>query len=172
MRRLKWNLHRKRSDNEFDWRSQGVVSSIRNQGGCGSCYAFATTAVIESFYAIQTDSQKFIDFSPQQVVDCSSNGNYGCNGGDFGPTFNYLLEQGGKIATEDSYPYIGTDEACKIDGVDQIDLGNLGAGFIDDEDEEELAEALVNYEPMYVHKSLDSKRLMFAHILEQCDPEF
>jgi len=155
LRRSKRNLHRQREDDQstdgFDWRTKGVVASIKNQEVCGSCYAFATVAVLESAYAIKTKSQNVINFSPQQIVDCSrSNGNGGCCGGNFEPTVKYVLEQDGKIGTEDSYPYAEKEQRCKTYGVDQIDLGNIDYHQIPKGDEKAMAEALANYGPMYL----------------------
>jgi C1A family cysteine protease len=180
LRRSKRNLHRKGSkerrffsdwfwdifnkdDNddiklpdEFDWRTKGVVSGIKNQEGCGSCYAFATTAVMESLYAIKTQSENVTNFSPQQIVDCSSNGNSGCHGGLFEPSVKYLSGQGGKIATEDSYPYVGREETCKTAGVNQINLGNIESGSISKGNEKKLAKALVKYGPIFIGLNYNS----------------
>jgi C1A family cysteine protease len=149
------------STDEFDWRTKGVVSSVKNQGECGSCYAFATTAVLESLYAIKTQSQNVIELSPQQIVDCSTDGNYGCNGGLFEPSVEYISGQGGKIATEDSYPYVGTEETCKTADVNEIDLGNIEYGVISKGNETELAEALVNYGPICFGLHVDTDAFMF-----------
>ncbi len=116
---------------------------------------------MESVYAIKTKSQNVISFSPQQIVDCSSDGNGGCNGGDFTPTINYLSGQGGKIATTDSYPYVGTAETCKTDGINEVDLGNIEYGSTKAGNEKELAKALVKYGPMYIALNADSDLLMF-----------
>jgi len=187
LRRLKRNLHRRRykdrrffsdwfwdffdknddknnnnqSSNVFDWRTKNVVSSIKNQLKCGCCYAFATAAVMESLYAIKTRSQNVIDFSPQQFVDCSSNGNNGCTGGNFPPSIRYLSGQGGKIATESSYSYAGKKQTCKTNGVNQINLGNIESGPIPEGDETKLAEALANYGPIFIGLDADSKLFMF-----------
>ena len=81
--------------------------------------------LLESLYAIKTKSENVIDFSPQQIIDCSSNGNNGCNGGNFPPSIRYILGQGGKIATLASYPYAGKKQTCKTSGINQINLGNI-----------------------------------------------
>jgi C1A family cysteine protease len=130
---------------------------------------------MESAYAINSNSENVIDFSPQQIVDCSSDGNYGCDGGNFEPTFNYLKQQGNKIATEDSYPYVGTKETCTTDGVDQIDLEQLNATLIESGDETALAEALVNYGPMYIAINANHEFVMFYRngivTTDDCPPD-
>jgi C1A family cysteine protease len=62
---------------EVDWRTKGIITAIKNQGKCGSCWAFAATAAHES-YQVQTKGQKItIDLSEQQLVDCSTISPYG-----------------------------------------------------------------------------------------------
>jgi C1A family cysteine protease len=153
--------YNKRSPTEFDWRTKNVVSSIKDQGQCGSCYAFATSAVMESAHAIKTRSGNVIDFSPQEIVDCSSNGNYGCDGGDFGPTVNYLSGQKGEIATLASYPYVATQETCQTSNIKRIDLGHIKYGQVTQGDETKLAEAVVNNGPLYIALYANTQDFMF-----------
>ncbi|KAH7933067.1 hypothetical protein HPB49_007726 [Dermacentor silvarum] len=99
---------------KFDWRNvSGVnyVSPVRNQGGCGSCYAFASMALLESRLRIATNNKVQRVFSPQDVVSCSPY-SQGCSGG-----FPYLI--GGKYAQdygvvdEECNRYTGQDGPCK-----------------------------------------------------------
>ncbi|CAF1360292.1 unnamed protein product [Adineta steineri] len=145
----------------FDWRTKSIVSSVKNQLKCGCCYAFATATVLETLYVLKTKSQNIIDFSAQQIADCSSNGNNGCSGGNFPPSVRYLLGQGGKIATEASYPYAGKKQTCNTNNLNQIDLGNIEYGAIPEGDEKNLAEVLMNYGPIFIGLDADSKRFMF-----------
>ncbi|CAF4032068.1 unnamed protein product, partial [Rotaria sordida] len=146
----------------FDWRTKTVVSPIKSQGGCGSCYAFASVAVLESVYAIKTNSKNVTEFSPQQIVDCSNNGNSGCYGGLFQPTIEYFKEKGGKIATDASYPYVGrTDESCRKDGINEIDLGQIEYIDIPVGDEKQMAEVLINNGPIFIGLDADSELFMF-----------
>ncbi|CAF3313614.1 unnamed protein product [Rotaria sp. Silwood2] len=174
-RNLKKRLHKDRrlsetSSNDtneqikaFDWRTKNVVTSVKDQGQCGSCYAFATTAVLESVYAIKKNSKKPTDFSPQQLVDCSKEnyGNYGCNGGNFPPSISYFSATGGKIATEASYPYAEEEQSCRTDGVTQLDLGKVEYVEIPLGDEKQMAEAITNYGPMFIGLDANSKLFMF-----------
>lgn len=91
--------------NAVDWRTQGVVNPVKDQGQCGSCWAFSAVAGLESAYALRTG--KLVSLSEQQVVDCSKNGNYGCDGGDLPPAFDYVKSKG--IMRESDYPYKARD---------------------------------------------------------------
>jgi hypothetical protein len=146
--------------NSFDWRDKGVVTSIKNQESCGSCYAFASAAVMESLYAIKTKSQSPIDLSPQQIVDCSTE-NSGCNGGLFDPTVSYITSNGGNLATEESYPYTGIENTCKTDGISEVDLGTIQYEDIERGDENGMAEKLVQNGPMFIGLHVDVPEFMF-----------
>ncbi|CAF0831642.1 unnamed protein product [Rotaria sp. Silwood1] len=164
-----WNLITPDSNNNinaqstssFDWRNKNVVGSVKDQLKCGCCYAFATASILESLYAIKTNSKTVIELSPQQITDCSSNGNLGCSGGGFPPSIRYILGQGNKLATHSSYPYVGTKQTCKTNGINQINLGNIQYGAIPEGDEKTMAEALVKYGPLFIGLDADSKLFMF-----------
>jgi len=153
-----FNRDKNQSIDLFDWRTKSLVSSVKNQLKCGCCYAFATATIMETLYAIKTKSSTIVEFSAQQLADCSNNG---CKGGNFPPSVRYLLEQGGKIATEASYPYAGKKQTCKTNDLNQISLGNIEYGSIPEGDENNMAEALVNYGPLFIGLDADSKRFMF-----------
>ncbi|KAF4669530.1 hypothetical protein FOL46_001353 [Perkinsus olseni] len=92
-----------------DWRDKNVLNPIKNQGDCGSCWAFSATGALEAQYAIATG--KLLSFSEQQLVDCSGGyGNEGCNGGIMDAAYNYTQHYG--IDQESTYPYKAEDERC------------------------------------------------------------
>jgi len=101
------------ADPAWDWRDKKVVSAVKNQGSCGSCWAFSSTGAIESQDAIKTGTLKLV--SEQQLVDCAKNfKNMGCRGGLPSQAFQYVMWAGG-IQAGTTYPYTARDGTCKFD---------------------------------------------------------
>jgi cathepsin L len=101
---------------DVDWRTHtpAVVTPVKNQGGCGSCWAFSTVETMESNIAMNTG--KLLELSPQQVVSCSKNaehcgGDGGCQGSTSWLGFNYTIGAG--ITDEKDYPYKATTGTCQ-----------------------------------------------------------
>jgi cathepsin L len=99
-----------------NWEDKGAVTPVKNQGQCGSCWAFSTTGSLEGAHFIAT--QKLDSYSEQQLVDCSgSYKNQGCNGGLMDQAFWYVKDNG--ITLESTYPYRGVGGACKYQTTDK-----------------------------------------------------
>jgi len=84
-----------------DWRNKGAVTAVKNQGQCGSCWAFGATEAIESQWYIH--KHHLVELAPQQLVSCDTV-DQGCNGGDSPSAYQYV-EQAGGIMPEADYPY-------------------------------------------------------------------
>lgn len=96
----------------IDWRQKGAVSSVKDQGQCGSCWTFSSTGAIEGSWAISKG--QLLDLAEQQLVDCATGfkyGSHGCNGGQMEGAFKYVIENG--QCTESSYPYTAKDGTCQ-----------------------------------------------------------
>ncbi|KAK1439012.1 hypothetical protein QVD17_04827 [Tagetes erecta] len=94
---------------KVDWRERGAVAPIKNQGGCGSCWAFSTVAAVEGVNKIVTG--EMISLSEQELVDCDNVNNFGCNGGTMDLAFEFIVSNGG-INSESDYPYKGVGDVC------------------------------------------------------------
>jgi len=97
----------------FDWRAHDRLTPVKDQGQCGSCWAFSCTESIESVYMIAKGigGAGMPPLAPQEIVDCDHNGVYGCNGGELPSCFDFVKGEG--LEKEASYPYHARDGTCE-----------------------------------------------------------
>lgn len=132
----------------FDWRDK-VNVPIRNQGQCGSCWAFATVSPLEYQYTYKTN--KPLHISEQNLVSCNTH-KYSCEKGGWWD-FDDLMKNG--IVLDDSYSYDGKDELCKkIEPVNYIKVINWGNI---DNNIESIKSAIFQYGPIVSGVSVDKE---------------
>jgi len=137
----------------FDWRDKGAVTAVKNQGDCGSCWAFSTTGNIEGQWFLA--GNKIVSLSEQNLVDCdhncyqnnTSDCDSGCEGGLQPNAYNYVIQNGG-IDTEDSYPYTAEDDTCAFKAAD-VGAKITNWTFVST-DEGQIATYLVDHGPLAV----------------------
>jgi C1A family cysteine protease len=147
-----WKYASVTAPDSIDWVDLGAVTPPKNQGRCGSCWAFSTTGAVEAIHKIRTG--RLVSLSEQELVSCSR-ANMGCNGGLMDHAFEWIISNGG-IDSERQYPYSAMGEECntyklqlhvaEIDGFEDVPPG----------DEDELEKA-VSQQPVSIAIEADTR---------------
>jgi len=142
---------------KVDWRLKGAVTAVKNQGQCGSCWAFSTTGSTEGQNAIK--NKELISLSEQQLVDCAGGkwGNMGCNGGLMDQGFDYIKAVGG-LEKESTYRYTAKDGSCKFSKT-KVVVSISGHTDVRRGDENALKQAVATVGPISV--AIDASHMSF-----------
>nr|P25784.1 RecName: Full=Digestive cysteine proteinase 3; Flags: Precursor [Homarus americanus] len=157
---------------DVDWRTKALVTPVKDQEQCGSCWAFSATGALEGQHFLKND--ELVSLSEQQLVDCSTDyGNDGCGGGWMTSAFDYIKDNGG-IDTESSYPYEAEDRSCRFDA---NSIGAICTGSVEvQHTEEALQEAVSGVGPISV--AIDASHFSFqfyssgVYYEQNCSPTF
>ncbi|KAH6772698.1 Granulin repeat cysteine protease family protein [Perilla frutescens var. hirtella] len=124
-----------------DWREKGAVAPVKDQGQCGSCWAFSTIGAVEGVNRIVTGDMKVL--SEQELVDCDTTFNQGCNGGLMDYAFEFIIKNGG-IDTEEDYPYRAVDATCDVNRKNARVVSIDSYEDVPENDEQALKKAVAN----------------------------
>jgi len=140
---------------DFDWRPQGAVNTVKDQGQCGSCWAFATVANIEGAAFVSTG--QLLSLSEQELINCDTHKgtdthgdaygpDAGCNGGLPEWAYAAMIDQKLGLELESDIPYRGSNGKCNVDAAKEQAF--VGEWTDLSQDEDELAAAMMQYGPL------------------------
>lgn len=163
----KFQVNNNAAPASFDWRQQGAVGAVKDQGQCGSCWAFSTVANLEGLYHIRNNQS--VVLSEQSLVDCDKVDS-GCNGGLMENALAYVRDHG--IPLSSAYPYKGRDQRCQSF---TSTMKVSGFTFAPSEDEEQIKAMLAQTGPLSIAVNAEPFQFYDGGILDadedECDPQ-
>jgi len=152
----------------FDWRPKGAVTPVKDQGQCGSCWAFSATGNMEGQWFLA--GHNLTGLSEQNLVDCDhectnydgqSSCDQGCDGGLQPNAYEYVIKSGG-IDTENSYPYQGMDNTCNFQ---PSTIGAKISNFtMVSSDENQMAAYLIKNGPLAITANAEEWQFYFGGV--------
>lgn len=146
----------RRNEDEVDWRTKGAVNPVKNQGSCGSCWAFSAIQNCESAEFLTYNT--LYTFSEQLLVDCDTTDS-GCHGGFPANAYEFILNHwGGKVMLDSDYPYKAVEGTCLYDKKKAI--GHFTKYIqVKENDESDLAATCAQYGPVSI--GIDASQYSF-----------
>lgn len=163
-------MHQETSDmdDSVDWVQKGAVNPIKDQGQCGSCWAFSTVGTLESAYQIATGTLH--SFAEQQLVDCDKS-NDGCSGGWPHDAYDRYYTSAG-VCSEASYGYTATDGYCRASSCDVVLAQGTVTGHTDVQRTSSALKSALSQQPVSV--TVNAGQLQFyanGVVHNQCQGE-
>lgn len=150
---------------KVDWVAKGATTKVKDQGQCGSCWAFSAVDAIES-YGFLNGSYDLMELSPQQVNACDKKDG-GCNGGDTITAYEYVQQAGG-IETEKDYPYTSGGGRTGICKFKKENVAVKIKGYVQLKEDEDALKVGVNSGPVSVCVAATAFQTYNSGVLKLC----